>query len=53
MTHSLTIIGRHFDCAIQAEMVAELGLALKALTISPNYTIPTPAVSVLTSTNAN
>ena len=28
MAHSLTRIGRHLECAIQAEMVAELELAL-------------------------
>ena len=28
MVHSLTRIGRHLECAIQAEMVAELELAL-------------------------
>ena len=28
MAHSLTIIGLHLECAIQAEMVVELELAL-------------------------
>ena len=28
MAHSLTRIGRHLECAIQAEMVVELELAL-------------------------
>ena len=88
MAHSLTTIGVHFECAIQAEMVVELELALierkqshrfqhkshervrkcakvkgrylsknrqnpeykPLVRISPNYTIPTPTLSVLTST---